>query len=86
MLHRMPKPGDVIQQLFDGDEVGDEKIFVLSCSGEVINRQRDVDHSRCLIEALKGDGSRQSKRIIFYDNWFFLIDSDVSNINNISEE
>lgn len=81
MLHRMPKPGDVIQQLS-----ADVTIFVLSCFEETIDKREEVDHSRCIIEALMPCGRKISRKVVFYDNWVFLIDSDISNTNNISKE
>lgn len=82
MLYRMPKPGDVIQRSFSDVTT----VFVLSSFAETIDKREEVDHSRCIIEALMSCGRKIPRKFVFYDNWVFLIDSDISNTNNISEE
>jgi len=74
----MPKPGDVIQNLAEKSY----RLFVLFAWNEKINKTGQ----NCFIRFLVLDGQNEDYGVIYYDNWVFLIDSDVSNINNISEE
>ena len=80
MLYRMPKPGDVIQNL------AENRLFVLFAWNEKINKTGQRNDSNCFVRFLALDRQNEDYGVIYYDSWVFLIDSDISNTNNISEE
>lgn len=82
MLHRMPKPGDVIQHRTAQYRV----LFVLSSFDEKIDKKLHEDNSYCRIKALTPNGTKIEVVVIFYDNWIFFIDSEVSDRTNKTEE
>ncbi len=83
MLHRMPKPGDLIQS---ENEAARCLLVLYSWNETIVRIRKNKDDSRCFIEHLTPDGKKDNT-VVYYDSWVFLNDPDVYNItNNISEE